>query len=115
MMNQDGLPGFNLEAALNGLGLSLYTDEWAAKVLAFMHCLGGTSTVVVKNETLKFAIDCSFNKLYPNQRLNAAVLDLMQQYIKELKEQGLNTPWLHEIGKRYNIKDLPGLWERAGW
>ena len=34
--------GLRFEGALNQLGLSMYTDEWAAKVLAFVYYLHGT-------------------------------------------------------------------------
>ena len=108
------LPAFDLEAAMRQLGLSLYTNEWAAKVLAFTHCLGGCDEVVLTNPALRFAIDASFRKLYPNNRLDAAFLNLMQDHIKELKQKGLATPWLADIAKRYGLGDLREMWEKAG-
>lgn len=108
------LSAFNLEDALNGLGLSLYTDEWSARVLAFVHCLNGSDEVVITNPRLKHAIDCAFNKLYPQQRLRPSMFYLMQACITELESHGLDTPWLHEIAARYGLSDLEEMWKRAG-
>jgi hypothetical protein len=107
--------GFNLEGALNQLGLSLYTDEWAAKVLAFVNALKGTDEAVATNPALFFAIQCSFNKLYPDQRLNPAMVDLLNTYSRELADKGLQTPWLKDIAKRYELDDLRAMWMNAGY
>lgn len=115
MMDRDDIEqGLRMEEVLNKMGLSMYTDEWAAKVLAFVHCMRGTDEVIVTNPALHFAIECSFKKLYANQRLNPDFWELMQRYMKELEADGLRTPWLHDIAKRYGLNDLKGMWENAG-
>jgi hypothetical protein len=107
--------GLRMEEALNKMGLSMYTDEWAAKVLAFVNALKGTDEAVATNPALFFAIQCSFNKLYPDQRLNPAMVDLLQAYGRELAEKGLDTPWLNDIAKRYELDNLRAMWQNAGY
>ena len=107
--------GLRMEEALNKLGLSLYTDEWAAKVLAFVCALKGTDKAVVTNPALFFAIQCSFNKLYPGQRLNPAMVNLLNAYSRELAEKGIETEWLKEIAERYELKNLPRMLRNAGY
>jgi hypothetical protein len=116
MMNgADIEQGLRMEEAFNKLGLSMYTDEWAAKVLAFVNALKGTDEAVATNPALFFAMQCSFNKLYPNERLNPAMVDLLNTYSRELADKGLQTPWLKDIARRYALDDLRGMWENAGY
>jgi hypothetical protein len=107
--------GIRMEEALNKLGLSMYTDEWAAKVLAFVNALKGTEEAVATNPALFFAIQCSFNKLYPDHRLNPLMVGLLNNYSRELAHKGLQTPWLKDIAARYELKDLREMWENAGY
>jgi hypothetical protein len=107
--------GLRMEEALNKMGLSMYTDEWAAKVLAFTYCLNGTDEVVVTNPALNFAIQCCFKKLYPAGRINNTLAGIMLDYIKELQEKGLATPWINDVFKRYGLTGVKQMWSDAGY
>jgi hypothetical protein len=115
MMEDEILLGLRMEEELNKLGLSMYTDEWAAKVLAFTCCLNGTDEVVVTNPGLCFAIQCCFKKLYPDSKLNPALGEMVVKYIKELRQNGLETEWIDEIFKRYGLTGVRRMWSDAGY
>ena len=106
--------GLRMEEALNKMGLSMYTDEWAAKVLAFTYCLNGTDEVVVTNPALSFAIQCCFKKLYPENRINPMVAGMMLEYVQELREKGLATPWIDDVFNRYGLTGVKRMWSDAG-
>jgi hypothetical protein len=104
-----------MEDALNEMGLSMYTDDWAAKILAFMYCLNGTSEVIMTNPALNFAIQCCMKKLYPENRINATLAMMLLDHIKELREKGLQTLWINDIAVRYGLTDINQLWNTAGY
>lgn len=98
--------GFNLEAAFNSIGLSLYTDEWSCKVLAFAFCYGSECEAVVLNPALNFAIQTAQQKLNikGEEQPDIQRAPMLMKYIQELRKQGKETPWLKDIYKRYGFK-----------
>ncbi len=115
MDQRDIEPGLRMEEALNKMGLSMYTDDWAAKVLAFTFCLNGTDEVVVTNPALNFAIQCCFMKLYPENRINNELAVMMLEYVKELRAKGLKTPWINDVFTRYGLTGVKQMWSDAGY
>jgi hypothetical protein len=97
--------GLRFEAMLNQLGLSMYTDEWAAKVLAYTYYLQGTNEEVVANAAFSFAIRCSLHKLKTgdNGKFYFGLLNLILKHVKELTEQGSSVSWVKEMLQRYNL------------
>ncbi len=98
--------GLRFERMLNLLGLSMYTDEWACKVLAVAYWLDGKNEAVVLNPAFHFAIRCSQQKLKiteersPDPELVRQLMD----YIKELKQDKEQTDWLKEVSERYGFE-----------
>lgn len=94
-----------LEEAFNQIGTSMMSNEFAAKLLAYVYVMGGGNEAVTLHQGLNAGIGIAQQKFniiggeIPNQE---GVL-LIQKYIKELEQNMEETEWLEEIFKRYNL------------
>ncbi len=98
--------GLMFERSFNKLfGLSMYSDDFACKLLAFCYTFGGLMEAVVVHPGLNFAIRCSQEKLNikGGEIPNAELMPLLHQYINEICDNGSKTPWLKEIADRYKL------------
>ena len=105
-MNEDQIQqGLRFEAALNELGLSMYTDDWACKVLAVAYWLDGKSEAVILNPAFHFAIRCSQQKLklHEGGTPDSETTKRLMGYIEELKLESKVTAWVGEVFKRYDL------------
>lgn len=101
--------GLDMEASFNSIGLSMYSDDLATKLLAFSLVFGGGMEAVTQNAALNFAIRASGKKCkieggcIPDARL----LKMIQDRIADLGDNGTNTEWLREIEERYHLSISP--------
>lgn len=95
-----------LESAFNQLGLSMMTDDFAAKLLAYVYVMGGGNESVTLHEGLHAGIRIAQQKfnLYGGEVPSLVGIKLLQRYIPELERKELHCPWLSEIEKRYNLQ-----------
>lgn len=98
--------GLRFEAMLGKLGLSMYTDDWACKVLAVAYWLDGKSEAVILSAAFHFAIRCSQQKLNLIEGCTPDPLQLTRllSFVEELQQDDEMTPWLHEVYERYDLK-----------
>lgn len=101
--NANSLSGM-MEEAFNNIGLSMMSDGFAAKLLAYVYVLGGGNEAVVYHTGLNAGIKIAQQKfnLYGGQVPNVKLLGLLQQRIKEI-EANEKVEWLNEIYERYNL------------
>lgn len=84
--NSYGLAG-QFEEAFNQFGYSMMTDDFAAKLLAYVLQMGGGNEAVVTHYGLNAGIQIAQQKfnLYGGEVPNHDLLKLFQQYNKELE------------------------------
>jgi hypothetical protein len=99
-----------LEEAFNGIGTSMMSDEFAARLLAYLYVMGGGNESVVLHGALNAGIRIAQEKfkLKGGQRPDGAGITLIQKYVAELEssyafETGYQAEWLDEIGERYGL------------
>ncbi len=92
-----------LEGAFNQVGASMMNDNFACKLLAWLHLMGGYTELTVINPIVNAGILLAQKKLniYGGVVPNKELLGLLQQRIKELENTKENTIWLNEIYERY--------------
>lgn len=100
-----------MQQAFEQIGMSMMSDDFAAKVLAFVYIFG--SELCVLHEGLNAGIMIAQQKanLYGGNIPNATMLPLIQQRIKELE-------WAFKIEKMSReeyIEAVPGLIEGVSW
>ncbi len=98
--------GLAMQRSMIQLGMSMYTPDFACKLLAYTLCFGGANEAVVQNAKLHFAIRACAELLnikggeIPNPNL----MPVLQQRINELGQGGSRVEWLKEITDRYDLK-----------
>ena len=98
--------GLDIQRSMMQLGMSMYTPDFACKLLAYTLCFGGANEAVVQNAKLYFAIRACAELLnikggeIPNPNL----MPVLQQRINELGQGGSRVEWLKEITDRYDLK-----------
>ena len=98
--------GLAMQRSMMQLGMSMYTPDFACKLLAYTLCFGGANEAVVQNAKLYFAIRACAELLnikggeIPNPNL----MPVLQQRINELGQGGSRVEWLKEITDRYDLK-----------
>ncbi len=98
--------GLAMQRSMMQLGMSMYTPDFACKLLAYTLCFGGANEAVVQNAKLHFAIRACAELLnikggeIPDKKL----LQVLQQRINELGHSGSKVEWLKEITDRYGVK-----------
>jgi hypothetical protein len=101
----------DLEQAFNQIGASMMTDDFAAKLLAYVFVMGGGNEAVVCHEGLSAGIFMAQRKfnVFGGEVPRAEGVALMNKYIKELESSYENgeyrAEWLSEIYKRYDLGD----------
>ena len=105
----------NFEQAFNRVGMSLMSDDFAAKLLAYVYVLGGENESVTQNPRMTAGIAIAQQKfnLYGGETPSRKGIELIIKYVSEL-ENGIektdfrtekcNVEWLNEIYKRYDIR-----------
>ena len=98
--------GLAMQRSMMQLGMSMYTPDFACKLLAYTLCFGGANEAVVQNAKLYFDIRACAELLnikggeIPNPNL----MPVLQQRINELGQGGSRVEWLKEITDRYDLK-----------
>jgi len=98
--------GLAMQRSMMQLGMSMYTEDFACKLLAYTLCFGGANEAVVQNAKLYFAIRACAELLnikggeIPDEKL----MPVLQQRINELGHGGSKVEWLKEITDRYGVK-----------
>ena len=98
--------GLAMQRSMMQFGLSMYTPDFACKLLAYSLCFGGANEAVVQNAKLHFAIRACAELLnikggvIPDVKLMPA----LHQRINELGQGGSKVEWLKEITDRYGVK-----------
>lgn len=114
----------DLEQAFEQIGMTMMTDDFAAKLLAYVYVMGGGNEAVVLHKGLNAGIGVAQQKanLKGGEIPNAKMLPLIQMYIKELelaeknpahkeywyKNPSRAVPWLKEIYTRYELVEGRG-------
>lgn len=104
-MNNSSNLMLQFEEALNQIGASMMTDDFACKLLAWLNVIGGYTELTVINPAVNGGIQIAQKKLniyggeIPNQRL----MPMLLQRIQELKSFQEETTWLDEIYDRYPV------------
>lgn len=95
-----------LEEAFNAVGATMMTDDFAAKLLAYVYVMGGGNEAVTMNEGLNAGIAIAQQKfnIKGGETPTAQAIPLIQRYTKELENTGDDTHWLEEIFTRYQLK-----------
>lgn len=95
-----------LERCFQQIGTSMMSDEFAAKLCAYVYVMGGGNEAVVMHEGLNAGIAIAQEKfnIKGGQIPDQNGVRLINQYIKELEKTMDNTEWLKEIFQRYNLK-----------
>lgn len=98
--------GLDMQRGMMQMGLSMYTPDFACKLLAYTLCFGGSNEAVVQNVKLHFAIRACAEllKIRGGEIPDAALLTVLQQRINELGHSGSRVEWLKEITDRYDVK-----------
>jgi hypothetical protein len=96
----------DMQRGLMSVGLSMYTEDFACKLLAYTLCFGGSNESVVQNLKLHFAIRACAELLNikGGEIPDAGQMPMLQQRINEIGEHGSKVEWLKEIAERYSIK-----------
>jgi hypothetical protein len=101
-----------MEEAFNSVGVSMMSDDFAAKLLAYVSVLGGRDESVVTNCKLVAGIAIAQQKfkIKGGEIPDAKGLVLIQQYTKELetylkeaKKPFKDDFWLKEVFDRYDL------------
>jgi hypothetical protein len=102
-----------MEAAFNSIGVSMMSDDFAAKLLAYVSVMGGGNEAVVTNKKLLAGIGIAQQKfnIKGGEVPDANGITLFQKYvaeletyIKESKEPFADDFWLKEVFDRYDFK-----------
>ena len=98
--------GLDMQRGMMQMGLSMYTPDFACKLLAYTLCFGGSNEAVVQTVKLHFAIRACAEllKIRGGEIPDAALLTVLQQRINELGHSGSRVEWLKEITDRYDVK-----------
>lgn len=94
------------ETAFNQLGTSMMSNDFAAKLLAYVYVMGGGNEAVTLHQGLHAGIRIAQQKfnLYGGETPSIEGIRLLQKYIPELERKEFHCPWLSEITKRYSLK-----------
>lgn len=95
-----------LEEAFNGIGSSMMSLNFAAKLLAYVYVRGGGNEAVTMHEGLNAGIAIAQQKfnIKGGERPDYKGVACIRAFINELERKGDNTPWLKDIYQRYNLK-----------
>lgn len=95
----------DLENAFNQFGASMMTDDFAAKLLAYVYVMGGGNEAVTLQEGLHAGICIAQEKFHirGGEVPLAKGVVLIRRYVFELEKKELHCPWLSEIARRYNL------------
>ena len=98
--------GLAMQRSIMQLGMSMYTPDFACKLLAYTLCFGGANEAVVQNAKLHFAIRACAELLNIKGGAipDAELMPVLQQRINELGHGGSKVEWLKEITDRYGVK-----------
>ena len=98
--------GLDMQKSMMQLGISMYTPDFACKLLAYTLCFGGANEAVVQNPKLHFAIRACAELLNikGGEIPDAELMPILQQRINELGHGGSKVEWLKEITDRYGVK-----------
>jgi hypothetical protein len=102
-----------MEAAFNKAGISMMSEDFAAKLLAYVSILCGRNEVLVTNKKLLAGIGIAQQKfnIRGGEVPDTNGINLIQQYTAELetyfekaKDPFADDFWLKEILERYDLK-----------
>jgi len=98
--------GLAMQRSMMELGMSMYTPDFACKLLAYTLCFGGANEAVVQNAKLHFAIRACAELLNikGGEIPDAKLMPILQQRINEIGQRGSKVAWLKEIAGRYGVK-----------
>lgn len=102
----------DLEQAFNDISSSMMSNNFAAKLLAYVYVMGGGNEVVTHNTALNAGINIAQQKfnLYGSEMPKVECLELLRKFVKDLensyKDGKYTAGWLREIEGRYNLKLL---------
>lgn len=101
--------GDDMEAALQSIGLSMLGADFAAKLLAWVYCMGGGNEAVTHHPRIMAEAAAARRKfrIMGGERPDAAGVALFRARVAELEAGGDATPWLGEIYRRYGIGRHP--------
>jgi len=94
----------DMEAAFNSVGSSMMSADFAAKLLAFTFVIGDECTVLHKGMNAGIGIASQKFNIKGGEVPESKSLELLRTYIKELKKDYEDTPWLDEVYGRYKIE-----------
>lgn len=94
-----------LEQAFSQIGFTMMSDEFAAKLLAYVYVMGGGNEAVVYHKSMNADIHIAQQKanLYGGSIPNLEMIPLINKYIKELEKSMDSCPWLSEIFNKYKF------------
>ncbi len=95
----------DVESAFNSIGLSMYSDLFACRLLAWLLVFGGSYEAVTQNKGMLFAIKACQKKLniYGGESPKGELLQVFQKSVREIGDNGANVDWVKEIFVRYNL------------
>lgn len=100
----------DFEQGFNCLGLSLYSEDFAARLLAWFHAVGGNNEAVVLNPALCAALRICGAKLgmEGGRCPSAEQLELFKRYSSEIKlatemPEPVFPEWLFPLLERYKL------------
>lgn len=98
----------DLEQAFNQVGASMMSDEFAAKLLAYVYVCGGGNEMVVYHEGLNAGIAIAQQKFNIfGGEIPKPYAMMIKWYVTELEiaeDTGFKVDWIEEINKRYNVE-----------
>jgi hypothetical protein len=95
--------GLAMERELKSLGLSMYGDDIASKILAYVAVYGGGNEAVTQNAAFCFAILACKEKFNLIGGEVPIKVDLLVSRIDELARLGGECSWLIEVVERYSL------------
>lgn len=100
----------DLEQAFKSIGSSMMSDDFAAKLLAYVYVMGGGNEAVTLHEGLNAGINIAQEKanIKGGEIPDRNMMLLIQQRIRELEKDMNDTEWLPEIFTRYNLDPKKG-------
>jgi len=106
MSHFDKEMGQQLEGAFSQIGLSMMSDDFAAKLLAYVYVMGGGNEAVAMNPAMIASIGMAQQKfnILGGKIPNEKGISLLRERIRELETGMDKTEWLNEIFKRYGFK-----------
>lgn len=100
----------DMEEAFGKVGMTMYSDDFCCKLLAWVYIFGGGNEMVTQNRRMFEEITIAQDRLNlkGGEIPNGKLLPLLQQYMREAEhhERGVNpAEWVNtDINARYNIK-----------